>query len=80
MSAVELSLLDKITVVPSFMGGKPTIRLLRFPVSDALEILANNMSSELILEQHPILEKEDIKACLMYAAQTVNTTAIISPA
>ena len=49
------------------MGGKSTIRGLRFPVGDIYEMLASGMSTEEILEQHPILEKEDIQAALLYA-------------
>ena len=44
------------------MSGKPVVRGLRFPVGDILEMLASGMNESQILEQHPILEKEDIQA------------------
>ena len=50
------------------MSGKPTIRGLRFPVGDIYEMFARGMTNEEILEQHTILEKEDIQAALFYAA------------
>ena len=65
---MEKELLQRITIIPGLMGGKPTIRGMRFPVGDIFELLASGLSTEVILEQHPILEKEDIQAALLYAA------------
>jgi len=62
------------------MNGKPTIRGLRFPVGDILEMLANNMSEDAILEQHPILQREDIQAALLYAAVKMKNTTVIHAA
>ena len=77
---METELLKRITIIPGLMAGKPTIRGMRFPVGDILEMLANGMSQEEILEQHPILEKEDIQASLMYAAFRTKNTLIINAA
>lgn len=77
---METALLKRITIIPGLMAGKPTIRGMRFPVGDILEMLANGMSQEEILEQHPILEKEDIQASLMYAAFRTKNTLIINAA
>lgn len=77
---METELLKRITIVPGLMSGKPTIRGMRFPVGDILEMLASGMSVEDILEQHPILEKEDIQASLLYAALRTKNTLIINAA
>ncbi len=77
---METELLKRITIVPGLMSGKPTIRGMRFPVGDILEMLASGMSIEDILEQHPILEKEDIQASLLYAAFRTKNTLIINAA
>lgn len=77
---METELLKRITIIPGLMAGKPTIRGMRFPVGDILEMLANGMSQEEILDQHPILEKEDIRASLMYAAFRTKNTLIINAA
>ncbi|GEP94529.1 DUF433 domain-containing protein [Chitinophaga cymbidii] len=61
-------LMRRITHSPGKMAGRPTIRGLRFPVADVLELLASGMSTEHILIQHPLLEREDITAALFYAA------------
>ncbi len=77
---MDTDLLKRITNIPGLMSGKPTIRGLRFPVGDILEMLANNMTPGEILEQHPILEKEDIQAALIYAALRTKNTLIINVA
>ena len=65
---MQTELLKRITIIPGLMGGKPTIRGMRFRVSDILELLANNVNKEEILEDFPDLTKQDIQACLAYAA------------
>ena len=77
---METELLKRITIIPGLMSGKPTIRGMRFPVGDILEMLANEMTAEEILEQHPVLEKEDIRAALVYAALRTKNTLIINAA
>lgn len=73
---MQTELLKRITIIPGLMGGKPTIRGMRFRVSDILELLANNVSKEEILEDFPDLEMEDIQAALLYAAIRLNGTII----
>jgi uncharacterized protein (DUF433 family) len=58
---------DRITTNPNICNGKPVIRGMRITVSTILEYLAAGESVEKILEAYPILEPEDIKACLAYA-------------
>ncbi len=60
--------LDRITVDPDVLGGKPCIRGLRLPVALILNLLANGMAPEEILEAYPYLEPEDIRQALRYAA------------
>jgi uncharacterized protein (DUF433 family) len=73
-------LFERITIIPGLMSGKPTIRGMRFPVSDILEMLSNGMTKEEILEEHPILEGEDILAALAYAALSINKSVIVHAA
>jgi len=77
---MDPELLKRITIIPGLMSGKPAIRGMRFPVGDVFEMLANGMTTEKVLEQHPILEKEDIQASLMYAALRTKNTLIINAA
>ena len=51
------------------MGGKPVIRGRRITPSMVLTMLASGASREAVLEAYPVLEPEDIDACLLYAAR-----------
>jgi uncharacterized protein (DUF433 family) len=57
-----------ITIEPGKRGGKPCIRGMRMTVYDVLEYLASGMTQEEILEDFPYLTREDILACLAFAA------------
>ena len=57
-----------ITMELGKRGGKPCIRGMRITVYDVLEYLASGMTQEEILDDFPYLTKEDIIACLSYAA------------
>lgn len=59
---------DRITIEPGKRGGKPCIRGLRITVYDVLEYLAAGMSEDEILRDFPDLERDDIRACLAFAA------------
>ena len=58
-----------ITIEAGKRGGKPCIRGLRITVYDILEYLAAGMSEDEILEDFPDLKREDIRACLIFAAE-----------
>ena len=57
-----------ITIEPGERGGKPCIRGLRITVYDILEYLASGMTEPEILADFPDLAREDIRACLTFAA------------
>jgi uncharacterized protein (DUF433 family) len=59
---------DIITIEPGKRGGKPCIRGMRVTVYDVLGYLASGMSVDEILRDFPYLTREDIHACLSYAA------------
>lgn len=63
-----MDLLDRITIEPGKRGGKPCIRGMRITVYDVLEYLASGMSESDILVDFPELTPEDIRACLIFAA------------
>jgi uncharacterized protein (DUF433 family) len=74
---MENSLLKRITTNPKIMLGKPTIRGTRLTVEIILEKLAAGATEEDILKNYPILEKEDIRACLLYAAKSLSLSEIL---
>jgi len=51
-------LFSGITLIPGLMRGKSTIRRMRFPVADVLELLAPGMTHVEILEEHHSIEEE----------------------
>ncbi len=59
---------ERITVNPGIRGGKPCIKNTRITVYDVLEYLAGGMSEDEILADFPDLAREDIRACLSFAA------------
>jgi uncharacterized protein (DUF433 family) len=61
--------LDRITFDPEQCGGRPCIRHMRVRVQDVLELLANGLTTEEVLKELPYLEREDVLACLEYAAR-----------
>ncbi|MBM4053193.1 MAG: DUF433 domain-containing protein [Planctomycetes bacterium] len=62
--------MEKITVNPKILGGKPIIKGTRITVEFILELLASDVSEEEILKDYPHLTQEDIQACLRYAARS----------
>lgn len=68
-----------ITIDPEKRGGKPCIRGLRMTVYDVLEYLASGMSEEDILKDFPDLTREDIRACLAFAADRERRLVSIPP-
>ena len=62
-----------ITIEPGKRGGKPCIRGMRITVYDVLEYLVSGISQQEILDDFPYLTKDDIRACLSFAAQRERT-------
>ena len=68
---------DRITVNPDVMGGRPCIRGLRFPVSRLLGLFASGQTEREILENHPDLRVEDLRAAIAYAAAIADDRVIV---
>ena len=68
-----------ITIEPGKRGGKPCIRGLRITVYDVLEYLASGMLEDEILADLPDLRREDIRACLAFAADRERRLVSLPP-
>ncbi len=68
---------NRITIEPGKRGGKPCIRGMRITVQDVLSYLASGMTQEEILDDFPYLTREDILACLAYAADKEKYTVTV---
>ena len=71
-------LLKRITTDPKICHGKPTVRGLRYPVENMLELLASGMTHQEILADYEDLEEEDLLACLLFAARMAKVKSISS--
>ncbi|MES2660566.1 MAG: DUF433 domain-containing protein [Verrucomicrobiota bacterium] len=69
--------MERITLDPNVMSGKPCIRGLRVTVSNVLRQLANQRTREEILASYPYLEMEDIDACLTFAADFADDEELV---
>lgn len=69
-----MSYREIITIEPGKRGGQPCIRGMRITVYDVLSYLASGMTEEQVLADFPYLTREDILACLSYAAEREHRT------
>jgi len=62
---------DRIEINPKVMLGKPVVRGTRIPVEPILRKLAEGVREEDLLDAYPRLTREDIRAAIAFAADTV---------
>ena len=75
---METELLKEITINPGIFNGKPIIRGMRFTVADILDLLSADMTPDEIFSDFPFLERDDIRAALLYASLRLKNTLIIN--
>ena len=68
-----------VTIDPAKCGGKPCIRGMRITVYDVLDYLASGMSEDQIVRDFPDLTREDIRACLAFAADRERKLVSVPP-
>ena len=69
-----MSLLDRISIDPTVRFGKPRVRETRITVGDVLGYLASGTPEDQLLKEFPQLTRDDIRACLAYAAERERRT------
>ena len=62
-------MLERISINPKVYHGQACIKGTRIPVYQIVSMLANGDTIESLLKSYPTIEREDILACLEYAAQ-----------
>jgi uncharacterized protein (DUF433 family) len=72
------NLFNRITVDPEVLMGNRIIRGLRISVDQILKALAGGVTIEELLKDYPELEREDIQAALLYAADIVNEERVFA--
>lgn len=71
-------LAERITIDPEQCGGRPCIRGLRIRVSDVLDLLANGLTAEQVVEELPDLELEDVRAALRFVSQRFDHPVLVA--
>jgi len=70
-ATTENELLQRITTRPDIFGGKPIVRDMRIAVEHILGMLAAGDSAQIILQEYPFLDPEDVQACLVFAHRSL---------
>lgn len=73
----DQQLLERITLNPKIMVGKPVIRNTRLTVEYILNLLGHGATVAEILQEYQGLVEEDIRACLLFAAQSLENTVFM---
>ena len=70
-------ILSRIIIDPTIMVGKPIIKGTRLTVQHILGLLAQGTSIDDIMHEYKGLEREDVIACLFFAAHTLDNTTFV---
>jgi uncharacterized protein (DUF433 family) len=73
-----MSVLDRISIDPEVVHGRPAVRGTRMRASDVLSLLAAGADEAEILEDYPYLSSEDIRACQAYAAAQADHAIVVA--
>ena len=68
----DRELLERIALNPKVLSGKPVIRGTRLSVEYILNLLAHGATEHEILEEYKGISKEDIRACLLFAGESLS--------
>lgn len=70
-------LLNRITINPKIMVGKPIIRGTRLTVEYLMNLLAHGATIDEILNEYKSITRQDVQACILYATKTLETTSFL---
>lgn len=73
----DQQLLERIIISPKVMVGKPVIRGTRLTVEYILNLLAHGATVEEITNEYKGLTREDIQACILFAAKSLESTTFM---
>jgi uncharacterized protein (DUF433 family) len=68
---------ERIEMSPEIMGGKPVIRGTRVPVETVLRKLGAGLTPEAVLQDHPRITLDDIRAAQTFAADYLADEALV---
>jgi len=70
-------LLERITVNPKVMTGKPVIKGTRLTVEFILNLMAHGSTDQEIMEEYEGVKREDIQACILFASKALQNTVFM---
>jgi uncharacterized protein (DUF433 family) len=70
-------LLERISFDPEVMAGKPVIKGTRLTVGYIVNLMAHGADAEEILEEYQGLTRDDIRACLLFGAKSLQDSAFM---
>ena len=73
----DQELLTRITINPKVMIGKPVIRGTRLTVEFILNLLAHGATMDEIITEYQGLKVEDVRACILFATKSLETTVFM---
>ncbi|NJL97780.1 MAG: DUF433 domain-containing protein [Synechococcaceae cyanobacterium SM2_3_2] len=73
----DQDLVERIEINPRVMGGKPVIQGTRLTVNPILHLLAAGSTVAEILSEYESLAEQDIRACLLFAARTLESSSFV---
>ncbi|MEW6506994.1 MAG: DUF433 domain-containing protein [Bacteroidota bacterium] len=68
--------LTRIEINPAILTGKPIISGTRIPVELIVKLAAQRWTDEQIIQEYPMLKKEDIREALLYAEKLVQNEEV----
>ena len=71
------TLLERISLNPKVMVGKPVIKGTRLTVEYVLNLLAQGATIEVVLDEYEGLTREDIRACFLFATKSLENIAFM---
>lgn len=71
-----MSIMERIEIDPKICNGKPVIKGTRIPIAVLLEQIAQDESWDDLLKGYPELNKDDIKAALLYVRASLDHTEV----
>ncbi|MCX6065949.1 MAG: DUF433 domain-containing protein [Chloroflexi bacterium] len=73
----DKKLLERISINPKVMAGKPVIRGTRITVEFILNLMAHGASMSEIITEYQGLSTEDIQACILFASKSLENTVFM---
>jgi len=73
----DKKLLERITMNPKVMAGKPVIKGTRLTVEFILNLVAHGATDQEIIGEYKGLKKEDIQACILFASKVLENTVFM---